>query len=439
MFILKGFFNYSTMVDNTRDVVARFGELSSYASTYAKDKTYHTDEQAPVTTLVSFHSVKDDALVNPDIGLVTRILTLGQYIHDRANDGFITSDRTVFMQMVNAEFGTLVDDFAFGRLVNDGNLWMPEWISFQDTQLGEENYISIWLSDNAFRFGYDEYHIEIIPPFTPLDDFFKGPIQVQQKLNQFDLVEKLTEVQETRGEYPYTVLKALRFDYVDPSDNGWELPTEWLLVIYGAAGSNPDLMKQAIINYILDNSERPENDWIEILPEIFTTTEFVITPFWNKYGVPNRELKAGIYSPTVKPKDIVSILKQTTQGPQYSDSWIENEHEISNLIYKSLAFGVVGNPENQDEITSFYEKFTDYLIVTNNSPDYNRMEPRTQEFFNKLGTAVRLAEDLKPTTELPAGMNQLRRNGVDYVVFGHENTNYLVVGKPSLERLQGVS
>jgi hypothetical protein len=313
---------------------------------------------------------------------------------------------------------------------------MPEWVSFKDTQLGEENYISIWLSDRAFRYQYDEYEIEVIPPFVPLNDFFNDPVQVQRRLNEFDLIEKLTEVQVARGEYPYTYLKALRFDYIDPNDTGWEIPTEWLLVVYGGEGNNIDLMEQAIIDYILANSDHTEQEWSEILPELFITTEFIITPFWDHYGIPNRELQAGIYSPTVKPKDIVTLLKKTTKGTQYNDTWIENEYEVSNLIYKSLAFGVVGNPQNQDGITSFYQKFTDYLIVTNDSSDYNRMEPRTQEFFTLLSEAIKIAEDLKPTSERPVEMNQISRNGVAYVIFSYENSNYLIAGKPTVEELQ---
>ncbi len=437
MFVLKGFFSYSTLVDNTRDAVARFGELSTHSSTYAKDKTYHTDEQAPVTTLVSFHSVKDNQPVNPNMTLVTRILTLGQYIYDRANEQSISSDRTAFLQMVKAEFADQIADFTFGPLERSDGLWMPTWVSFTDSQLGEENYISVWLSDAAFRYQYDESQIEVIPPFTPIDDFFLDPVRVQQRLNQFDLVEKLGEVEITRGEYPYTDLKALRFNYVDPNDTGWEIPTEWLLIIYGPAGNNPDKMKQAIVDYILANSEYGEDDWSKILPEIFITTEFVITPFWTHYGVPNRELKAGIYSPTVKPKDITSLLRKTTLGPQYNDAWINNEYELSNLLYKSLAFGVVGNPQNQDGITSFYSKFEDYLIVSNESSDYNRMQPRTQEFFTLLSEAVKIAETLSPTSELPVTMNRITRGGVSYVIFPYENANYLIVGKPTVEELTG--
>lgn len=435
MFVLKGFFSFSTMIDNSRDVISRLGELSSYSSTYAKDKTYHTDAQAPVTTLVTFHTVKDSIPVNLDTNLAGRVVTLGQYIYDRSAEGSLTSNGSAFLQMVRAEFDGQLEEFSFGKIVNEGTMWMPEWVSFKDSLYGEDNYVTVWLSDIAFRYQYDKYHIEVIPPFTPLDEFFKDPIQVQQKLSEFDLVEKLNEVQATRGDYPYTDLKALRFDYVDPNDSNWTIPTEWLLVVYGAAGSNPDLMKQAIIDYILANSAKTEDEWSVILPEIFVTTEFIITPFWNKYGVPNRELEAGIYSPTVKPKDIVGLLTQTVQGPKYTNAWIESEYELSNLLYKSLAFGVVANPENQDKVTSFYEKFTDYLIVSNNSSDYNRMAPRTQEFFTLLSEAVKLAESLTPVTELPVGMSQIDRKGIDYVVFPYENANYLIVSKKTLEQL----
>lgn len=437
MYKLQGFFTYSPLVDNTRDEVALFGELSSDSLTYAKDKTYHTNDAAPQTTLVVFDSREDDTYAPVPSTFAVTALTVGQWLLDRAVSGTLSSDPADILRNLQAEFSSLIQDINCGNILTEGDITLPEWISFDGVGADADKTVSVWLSDESFQRQYTGYHIEVVPPIWPLDDFFRDPIEVKTLLSDYDLVEKINEVQSTRGEYPYTQLLARRYDYVDPMGIVSNEPSNWLVVIYGQAGNNPDLLRNALIDYILENSTHSREEWTEILPDLFLTTEFIITPFWTHYGVPNRELQAGIYSPTVKPSVVVDLLKQTTQGPKYTPEWIAQEYEVSNLIYKSLAFGVVGNPQNRDGITSFYEKFEDYLIVTNDSSDFNRMSVRTQEFFMLLGDAIRVAENLTPMATIPVGMATLTRNGVEYVSFRYENVTYLMVGKPYLASITG--
>jgi len=437
MFQLKGFFSFSPLIDNARDEVAPFGEISSDSLTYAKDKTFHTNDATPQTTLIVFSSQDSTGYVPTPNPLAVTTLQVGQWLLDRAVSGTLVADPSVMLSNIQAEFSTLISDVSSGEIKESGGIRLPEWVRFSVVSEPDSD-VMVWLADESFQRQYTGYHIEVVPPIWPLDDFFKDPIQVKALLSEYDLVEKINEVQTARGEYPYTQLIARQYDYTDPLGVVSPVPTNWMLMIYGQAGNNPDLIRNTLIDYILDNSDHTREEWTEILPDLFLTTEFIITPFWTHYGVPNRELQAGIYSPTVKPKDVVPILKQTTQGPKYTETWIEEEYKLSNLIYKSLAFGVVGNPQNRDGITSFYEKFPDYLVVTNDSSDYNRMSVYTQEFFTLLGEMTRVAENLHDMADVPVGMARLTRNGVEYITALYDDVTYLMVGKPYLEELMGV-
>lgn len=437
MYQLKGFFNFSSLIDNGLDQVAPFGEISSDSLTFAKDKTYHTNGAAPQTTLISFESQQDGVHAPVPVPLAETVLMVGQYLLDRGVSGTIVSDPNLFHTNLQAEFSTLISDVTSGEINEVDGIRMPEWVRFSVVGHTDDNVITVWLSDESFQNQYTGYSIEVVPPIVPLDDFFNDPIAVKILLDDYDLVEKINEVQQNRGEYPYTQLLARRYNYVNPFDETFQVPSNWMVIVYGQAGINPDIIRNTLIDYILNNSTHTREEWTNILPDLFLTTEFILTPFWTTYSVPNRELQAGLYSPTVRPQHALNVMQQTTRGPKYTPEWITENYEVSNLLYKSLAFGVVGNPQNRDGITSFQEKFADYMIVTNDSSDFNRMSLRTQEFYVLLGEMIRVAEKLTDVSDIPVGMSRLTRDGVHYVAALYENVTYLMVGKPYLEELMG--
>lgn len=440
MYTLKGFLTYSPFVNNSRDHVAVFGELSSNANTYAKDKFYYTDESAPRTMLVAFHSVEDDEDVSVPGPLAARVLDLSYFLYQRAAAGQNTDNPAQIMQSILAEFPGIVTDLTMGEILQDGIRRLPEWITYTDgvaADNGDDNRITVWFADESFQLQYPEYAIEVVPPFIPLDDFFLDPLVVQEKLNDYNYIEKIAEVQTTRGEYPYTYLVGNRYNYRDPLNPDFQVPSYWIVLIYGQAGNNPDVIKNALIDYILENSSHTREEWTDILPELFITTEFIYSPFWNNYSVPNLTLQAGIYSPTINPREVVDQLTATVKGPMYSTSWIENEYELSSNIYKSLSFGVVGNPDNRDGMTSFYEQFPDYMLVTNDSTDFNRISPETQEWMVKFSNLIKMAETLTPTSNVLPGYSRVTRDGVLYAATMHDNITHLVVAKHSVEQLVG--
>lgn len=435
MYTLKGFFNYAPFVNNNPDTVAMFGELSANSNTYGKDKSYFTDVSTPFSTLTAFHSKSDGTVTPVDSLLAVRILQLGYYLVQRAISGNITDDATALIQSVLAEYAGVVDTFAVGEMLTNGSLYLPEWIrvKFNSSVITEDNAITIWFADDSFQRQYDEYIIEVVVPLIPLDQFFLDPLQVQSLLNQYDLVDKLEEVQALRGDYPYTILSPQRYDYRDPNNIAFQLPTHWLVLIYGQAGNNPDAIKNALIDYILANSVHSRSDWTQILPDLFITTEFVFTPFWNSYAIPNRTLQAGIYSPILKPVDIVAWLLQTTKGPMYTEAWIEANYQVSANLYRSIAFAVIGNPDNRDGLTELTDVFPDYILVTNDSSDFNRVEPYTQEWMVKFSQLILIAETMTANTSVPVGYARIIRDNVVYASVSYDNITFMVVAKPQFE------
>lgn len=432
MYSLKGFFSYDSLISNQLDTVAMFGELSENSKSYAKDKLqYSRSTEFPQTALVVFHTVKDGKRVMVPDAIVQTALSIGDFILARANDGHIPADGHAFRQNLSAEFSGKIRNVEVGVILNDMGFRMPEWIKYVDTSTSDPNEIIIWLSDESFAGQYDEFHIEVTPPLKPLDDFFKDPIVVKQLLAQYDPVAITDEVQRKRGEYPFTQIQTYRYDYHNPAVAGDLTPTYWTVIIYGQAGNNPDSIRDAIVDEILNNSTHKEDEWAEILPDLFRRTEFIFVPFWNNYSVPNREFQGGIYSPTIDPRKSIVWVRRAVRGSGFTQAYVDQRYEYTHHIYKSLAMGVVGNSQNRSGITQFSDMYPDYMVVTNNSPDFNRMSALTQEFSNKLADLIKAAEDMTPYSRVPVGVSRVMRDGIVYSAVSFRNTNYLVATKHS--------
>lgn len=436
MYELKGFFEYPGYIDNTSDQVAVLGEISDNSLTFAKDKTVHTGSSTPNTALISFHSVRDDSVVQVDGVYKDQTLKLGEYIFKQAQSGTITNNATALRQMVMAEFNGVIATFTSGAMVSNGNAWMPEYVEYKLVNTtGEDNHCIVWLADNSFAAQYDGYIIEIIQPVLPVDDFFKDPLIVKQLLDSYDIVTKLEAAQATRGVYPYTHLKAFEFDYVNPADTTKRWPAKWLVVVYGEAGNNPDLIKDAIVKDILDQSTHPRGDWETILPDLFLTTEFIFTPLWNKYSVPNAEFRAGLYSPMFDANTDLKYVLRTARGPAYSDAFVKANYQSGVNIYKSVAFGVVGNPQNRNGVTKFYAKFPQYVVAETGSGDANRVDPETLQWMMLFSKLLKAAETMTQYTSVPSGISRMVRDSIVYASAFYKNVNYMVASKSSVEAI----
>lgn len=436
MYTLYGFYKYPPLIDNALNIVNPLGEISDDSLTYAKDKSNHSNATYPQTVLVGFHSVKDNVPVEIPGNMVTRILQLGQWMYDRAAAGQIEANPTPLINAILSEFGDQLVNVKLGPLLLANGIRLPKWIEFEDTKHDDENAIKLWLSDQAFNNEYPETHIDVIPPIEVIDDLFLGETVVRQRLEEYSLADRFEQVQQMRADYPYTLHRVENYRWINPVDNSITINTPWIVVIYGRAGNNPDLIKEAIVDYIMANTEKDREDWEDLIPDLLLSTEFIITPQWHNYAIPNLELEAGIHSPILKPGDALQLAINTIQGNGYSPEWISNQIESAGVIYKSLAFTVVGNPNNRTGITQFSEQFSDYILVTNNNADFNRMSVRTQEFKDMLADMIKYAETVNPTTQVPTGFSRITRKGVVYVGKQYEDILYLVVTKHSVEQLK---
>lgn len=437
MYILKGFMVVNALADNTVGVVAPLGELSTDSLTYAKEKGHYKSSTYPDTVLYSFESRETS------VGLVPvpqqqsdYALAVGQWIFGAAISGELTSNRNACLQAFSAEFSIDLSNLEVGEMVTNGTIWMPSWVSYNITDT--DSYVKLWFSDQAFSGQYDGYEIEIIPPVENIDALFGTRTQVQALLNQRTIRDLVQITEEKRAENPYTVLRTDEFAWIDQRDTAdpkWEMPLYWTVLIYGRIADNIDTIREEIIDWVIENSDRPREDWIDILPELFAATEFIITPMWSQYAVPNQTIQSGVYSPIVKIPEALALAKQTCKGPGFTPAWVEENATIAGAVYKSLAFVATGSTENMDGIVNFADRHPDYMAVPTSSHDFSRMSLETQEWILAFNDMLKNAETLTEYSGIPTGFNRMVRDGVVYLTKEIQGVQYLVVTRQTINDL----
>ena len=430
MYTLKGFISYPEMIDNTVGVVSKLGEISKDSLTYAKETGIYKHAGFPGTLLYSFFSTHDNTtqVKVPDTFRDLSI-RVGDFVKTAAFDTRFTESRTAALHELEVELGSAVINLNIGLMVEENGIWMPEWVSFNVTDT--DTFIKLWFADESFSLQYDNFEYEFIAPLEDIDDFFRLRAQVVGLIDSITLKETMERVAVVRDVNPYTILKSETYNWVDPNDNTFEYPTEWTVMIYGRAGNDLDQIRLALIDRIMANTTYTREEWVEIFPDIFIPTEFIISPMWHKYAIPNQTIQAGMYSPVVGVNEAVSVATNFCLGLGYESEHLTFNTQVLPVAYKTTALLVTGNNLNRDGITEIAGHFPDYTDIPLTHPDFARMTPKTQEWIRLVTTALVYSETLGIYSPVPEGYSRIVRDGVIYLAREYHGVQYMVVTKTS--------
>ena len=440
MYNIKGFLSITPFCKNTPGLVSPLGELTPQSLTYAKDVGIYGKKTNTDVVFYSFSSVDDTGAIIIPTTFADHITTIGQWVAAYSVFGGFRNDAVAAIRDIsttNPSMGEVEVGAMIHKVDGATDIWMPEWISWKFLTPGTANRIKIWLSDNSFQNQYDLYKIEIVPPVVNIDDLFDDRLRVQALLDAQTVPVLMDRINAKASEKPYTALRSETFDWVEPGVEASKIGLSWTTLIYGEAGNNIDAVKDALIAFILANSTHTRDEWAALLPDLFKATEFIITPFWDEYSVPNKTLQAGVYSPTVDYKRALVVAKLTAPG--YTPLHVETKLAISAAVYKSLCMAVVGGPENRGGINTFKGILPDYMAVPTTNMDFDRMAPTTQEWVMMLTRMLIAAESLTEFSDVPAGLTRMKRDGVLYVVTNYKKIQWLVVAKSQFEVINVVA
>ena len=152
-----------------------------------------------------------------------------------------------------------------------------------------------------------------------------------------------------------------------------------------------------------------------------------ILPRWDKYAVPNRTDKVGIYSPISTVTECLSHAKALlTQLPALH---IEQNLQVSHHTYSSISFLAVGGIDNYLNRFKLSDYFPDYIAEASTSQDFNRQDELTKEWTNLLDKALQTAESMTSISSLPNGFRRTTVGTKLCVAFTHNKVEYILVSK----------
>ena len=439
-YTLKGFAVLPAFIDNTTDVTAPFGELSTYARTFSYEQKIYRSATYPASLLNVFTS-KTDTVDNADVTDYVRdnLLIILQWMYDRSTSGSVSSNSITEAAAILAEFTAEISNVECGTILDNGINKMPSYISFEFTGYngGEDNYIKIWFSDADFITQYDEYEIRVVTPLSTLDDFHTldhaalGTVLAEQ-----DKSALVTAINSVTAGKPATKNRPDKFTWVSSTSSELTHDTTWVTLIYGPAGDNIDNVRRAITEHVLADSAYDRAVWIDRLPDLFRSNEFIIVPQWDQFAIPTESEVAGVYSSTISVKGLVE--KVTPFYPNYDPVHLLDVMAVTSTPFNYVQAVVVGGPENKDNAWDFYLKFPDYFSTGTDETDFSRMSLGTRQFSEKLLAILTVAETATNFSQLPTGINRITRDGKMYISQNHDGVEYMAISKQSyLEVING--
>jgi len=437
MYILKGFLSFPTLTNNTVGEVAPLGEISKDSLTYAKETGLYKTNTYPNVLLHAFESRDEDSgVIEVPQTYRDTILHLGHWALHFAMSGRMNDSRARAVQEFENEFQGTIQDIVVGEMRTDGDIWLPEWISFSLEEGGD--YIRLWMADNAFSAQYDNFEYEFIPPVGFIDDFFRPRDQIVGLLMENGFKRLTERVEETRGENPFTIIRTEEYSWVNPNRDNDELTTGWTVLIYGRAGNDPDQIRLALIEWILNNTARTRQEWLEIFPDIFTPTEFILTPLWHQYAIPNQTIQSGINSPNITLRRAHQIATRLCLGIGYESEDLWDNTVVASTPLRSLGFLATGSAANRNTVSNLKDLYPDYIGLPLASPDFARLSVKTQDWAMMLIELIKVAETMTSFTIIPSGYARIIREDVVYAVKDFDGMQYLMVTRDSAIKTLGV-
>lgn len=437
MSILKGFGQIAMLINNDPNVIPPIGELSADSRTFVKEVTEYNHSDYPGVTYLGMQSL-DDALevIQPTSEQTNICLELITWVHSKARSGEIGPSPQGFETLFNTAFDGRFTLLQAGVHVLSGTYWYPVSISVAPVGRELEDNWTIWFSDSAINNEFDVSLMYVVPPIENIDQFFNQPAVVEALVKGMSRTTIMDKVTEIRGPSPYTVLRMDDFDWYFANNPDIKIETYWTVVIYGRAGNNLDKVKEAIIEHVLANSVHPIEDWAIIFPDIFRSTEMVITPNYFVQGVPDQQFERGVYSAIRSYKDTLALANVATKGHGYTPEHILDSMTGIPSLFRSVELNIVMGPENRPGYQHFRDIYGDYINVpTTQVQDFMRMSEQTREFVMLLTDMLEKAETLTPSTVIPAGFNRVHRDGIWYLAKSTNDLLILVTTKFSVSTL----
>lgn len=433
----KGFAHNGTTVNNAKDAVAAVGELSAISTTFTRDQTKFIQAITPGYMLRGFSYYVDDVVTQFPAADANKILNIISWAYTQATGGFFTSAASSVNALWLTDQAGTYDLTEVGAMqVFNTNKYCPSYLVFAPKNDANTTW-KIWFTNTAFFAQFDETEIKHAKPLASLDSFFTDYTHLKPLLAARTLSDTVAQFDTYRGNTPETRIRSDVFTWVDQLDKTLTIPVEWPSLIWGEAGNNLDRVKESLATFILANSTKTREQWAAIFPDIFTSTEIIISPLWDEFSVAERQRGDGIYRGTGNMMTGIARAKLLCKGVKYTATHIQAVANDMPTQYKSLRCVVVGGPENRDGKTQFVQWYPDWMNVPTTHVDFMRMSANTRGAVMVIMDLLELAEEMTLTTPAPSGYSRMSRDGVAYIAKSYGGLLHMAVLKDSFKAIVG--
>jgi hypothetical protein len=187
----------------------------------------------------------------------------------------------------------------------------------------------------------------------------------------------------------------------------------WTIIYYGNPTDAEEETYEKIKECILNNSKHTEDEWAEIIPDLFNPLEFAVVPFWNELGLINETVVGSTYSPIFTFKDGDELPNK------YCTLWGEaaviESLQIVPHLYKSAKMGFVGKPKNHGDRTKITQIYPDYQLIPSTDSQAGMMSKETTKFIMDLEEMLAAGEVVTPDGMPPKGIQRVMKDGKLYI------------------------
>lgn len=431
MYTTKSFVTILPLVKNQQGSDNAIGEITSHSRTFTKNLGMYHNVDYHDFDLRNFLSMDGTQYEPLSDSVVDKIMTMVNVAWQKTQSTSGPIDRAQLLQdliVMGAANG--MSQVGIGTMITDFKYWLPSWIRFTNTEDNRENIHTVWLADGEFRKDYDNYIIDVVPILDRLDDFFLPAAQVKVLVDAVKTNQIMERLDARQQGQPATHRSADVYEYHDPNNDNNRFDVSWPANIYTDIGYDSDLIKDTIVQHILDNSQHSSDEWAKIFPDLFKRTEFIIAPWWNKYAQGARALQHGVHSPVITGREVEPwVIKWS---PNYSVAHIQTHHQVVGFPFRSIVCTCIGNVQNRDMKHKLTDVYPDYMNLSTDSEDFDRMSLPTQRWLMKMVELLNIADEWTGTTQLPRGILRVKRGNFTYLSTTVDRVTFLVLTKMSV-------
>lgn len=438
MKIIQGFVTIPQLADNAVGVVADFGEFSKDSQTYSADIRHLSDTATyPNIEVITVKAIDESSNnININTAVTNFILHVSNWIYEQsiANNIPLPRSKTVFQNSIAAQFD-FCKNVVIGEILptNQPSRRLIDYVRFDCASDNESYRITLWFNDARFRAQYNYYDIVVIPPVDDLSRLIENLPTAALAIQSTSLDSVIAKVSSQTRKNPPTNITSYKVIYHDPTNNKSTslLETTWVLVLYGSMSEDSESIKAAIRDYLSDHSNYDK--WHVIFPDLYSTNEFVIIPFWDAIATKDYSYDNGLYRTLICNADINKtsdrVIPKSYKLGTHSEEYIKTNIEIGSAFYRTMSFMAIGSPTNSNAVYRLTDLFPDYMAVSTDSPDFSRMTSYTQSFALKFNEALNKARLYNANDIFPAGFTRAIKGSRTYIGFDVLGYSFFILTK----------